>query len=166
MWRDLLFSQLFSARGSGLFQKKPRRATGFLTWSKCLAASDPLKAFHEDFVRFLNPYRDTIYRANFDALRFIIVSFALGAKIGINLVDLLAFVNCIVGAFRFTGAAVNAFISNGERHESSCKVIPMSMPTEACPEPASTQNYSKNIPAQINCVENLFCLSKNLHDRY
>jgi len=56
--------------------------------------------------------RNTIYRTNLHALGFVIMPDAFGAEIGIDLIDLLALVNCAIGALRFAHITVDAFVGN------------------------------------------------------
>jgi hypothetical protein len=57
-------------------------------------------------------FGNTIDRANFYALRGLVMADALGAQIGIDLIDLVALGNGAVGAFGFTDIAIDAFIGN------------------------------------------------------
>ena len=80
--------------------------------SGCLAAGQFLVLqleyiFRLIVVRILD---DTIHRANLYALRLFKMTHALGAKVGINLVDLFTLGNGVVGALGLTDIAVDAFI--------------------------------------------------------
>jgi hypothetical protein len=55
-------------------------------------------------------------RANLDALGFIKVTYALGAFVRIDFVDLLTKVDGLVGALRLTNITVDALIGNIKCH--------------------------------------------------
>jgi hypothetical protein len=56
------------------------------------------------------------YRTDLHTLRFIEVSYALGALVGINFVDLLAKIDGLVGTLWLAHITVNALIGNDQRH--------------------------------------------------
>jgi len=60
--------------------------------------------------------QDTIHRANNLALGLVEMAYALGAQSPIDLVDLLALVDGLVGALGLTHIAVYAFIVDQKRH--------------------------------------------------
>ena len=56
------------------------------------------------------------YRANLHALRLVKVAHAFGAFVGINFIDFRAEKNRLVRAFGLAHIAIDAFVSNQERH--------------------------------------------------
>lgn len=73
-----------------------------------------LEFFHELVFRFLmlRIRHDAIYRADCDALRFVMESDTLGAKIGIYDENVLPFGYCSVRTFGLACRAVDAFFVN------------------------------------------------------
>ena len=65
---------------------------------------------------FINQY--AINRAYLLALRFIIMTNALCAQIGVDFVDFLTLGNCVVWTFRFTDITIDAVVRNKEGHNS------------------------------------------------
>jgi len=59
---------------------------------------------------------DTVYRADFDTLRLVVMADTLGAEIGIDLIDFVTLADSAVGAFGFTYIAVNTFVGNHQCH--------------------------------------------------
>jgi hypothetical protein len=60
----------------------------------------------------LGVFGNTIDRANFYALRSLVMADTLGAQIGIDLINLVTLGNGAVGALGFTNIAIDAFIGN------------------------------------------------------
>jgi len=60
--------------------------------------------------------RDTVDRAHLLALRLVEMTDALGAFVGVDLIDLFALVDGAVGALRFADVAVDAFVGNHQSH--------------------------------------------------
>jgi hypothetical protein len=56
------------------------------------------------------------HRADLHALRLVKMANAFGAFVGVDFVNLFAHINRLVRAFGLTHIAVDAFISNPERH--------------------------------------------------
>lgn len=79
-------------------------------------ASNDVVFFHQLLFRFLivGVQRDTIHRTNLLALGLIIMAYAFGAEIRLDLVDLLARRDCAVRALRLTDITINAVISNDQ----------------------------------------------------
>jgi len=101
---------------------------------KCLGLLQLFIALQQHLFAFFDSYYDTIYRANFHALGFFIMSFALSAFFRYDVVEVFRqwwmsfstqlpfsspFIDSGVGAFRFTCTTVDAFIGNLERHATS-----------------------------------------------
>jgi hypothetical protein len=61
--------------------------------------------------------RNTIYRADFNALRLIIKADTLGALVGIDYVNLVASGNRIIRTFGLTNITVDTFIGNHQSHK-------------------------------------------------
>jgi hypothetical protein len=57
-------------------------------------------------------YRDTVHRTDLNALRGIEMTDAFGAKLGIDLIDLFALIDCLIGTFRLTDVAIDALVSD------------------------------------------------------
>jgi len=62
---------------------------------------------------------DTVDRADLDTLGLVIVADALGAEIGIDLIDLVTLVDGTIGALGLTYITVDAFVSNNQSHFST-----------------------------------------------
>jgi hypothetical protein len=60
----------------------------------------------------LRIYRDTVHRTDLNALRGVEMTDAFGAKLGIDLIDFFALINCLVGTFGLTDVAIDAFVSD------------------------------------------------------
>ena len=78
-----------------------------------------LRVFCHQFIMgfrvfFVN--QDAVHRANLLALRFIVVSDALRAEVGVDFVNFLALRDGIIGAFGFAYVAVDALVGNKKRH--------------------------------------------------
>ena len=56
--------------------------------------------------------RNAFHRTDLDTLRGLEVADALGAQVGVDLVDLLALVDGVVRTLRFTDITVDAFVGN------------------------------------------------------
>lgn len=65
-------------------------------------------------VFFVN--QDAIDGTNLLALRFIVVSDALRAEVGVDFINFLALGNGIIRTFGFAYVAVDALVGNKERH--------------------------------------------------
>jgi hypothetical protein len=59
---------------------------------------------------------DAVDGTDFLTLRLAVVSHALGAFAGVDLVNLLALRNCAIGALRFAYIAIDAFVGNHQSH--------------------------------------------------
>jgi hypothetical protein len=57
-------------------------------------------------------FGDTVYRADFYALRLIIETHAFGALVRVDLIDLITGRDSIIGTFWLTHITVDAFIGN------------------------------------------------------
>ena len=64
----------------------------------------------------LGMHFDAIDGADDLALRFVVVSHAFGARTGVDQIDLCAHRDCIIGTLWFAHVAVDAFVSNAQRH--------------------------------------------------
>jgi hypothetical protein len=101
--------------------KKPAAQSAGLFWvhrSGALVAGqlfvlDPEDVFDLDVVGILG---DAVHRADLHALRFVVVTDALRALVGVDDVDLFALGNGLVRAFRFAHVAVDAFVGNNQGH--------------------------------------------------
>jgi hypothetical protein len=110
-----------SRKGSGA-SVRLRKKTETLSRDsgRALVAGQLLVLDPEHFGRFLVilVLRDAIDRANLDALRRIVVAYALGALVRIDLIDLGALRNGFVRALRLAHVAVDAFVGDNQRHGS------------------------------------------------
>lgn len=64
-------------------------------------------------LRMIGIGNDTLHRANLYALRGLMEANALRAMLVVDLVVLIAFADGLIWTLRFTGATIDAFLSNG-----------------------------------------------------
>jgi hypothetical protein len=103
--------------GDGAFMTQG--STGSLVAGKLLV----LRPEQVIVLRMLGILGNAIDRANFYALRRIIVANALGALGRVNHVDLVALRNGTVRALRLANVAVDAFITDNQRHGVSFRNV-------------------------------------------
>jgi len=85
---------------------------------RCLARMQTLPLLQQSVaalfvVRVLNT---GVYRTNIGTAGRFVRTDALSALAGVDLVDRLAFADCLVGTLRFTGSAANTLVCNLVRH--------------------------------------------------
>jgi hypothetical protein len=59
---------------------------------------------------------DAIDRTNLNALWRIVVTYAFGAFVRVDLIDFLTLRNCLVRAFRFAYVAIDTLVGNNQSH--------------------------------------------------
>jgi len=73
---------------------------------------------HEFFLALfmVRIFGDAVYRADVDALRFVKMTYALGAELRVDLINLFPLINRPVRTFGFADVTVDAFIGNNQGH--------------------------------------------------
>jgi hypothetical protein len=95
-------------------EKGIAKSSGLLPHGVAISPVDSKVFDHEFVVGFLvvGVMRDAVHRADFDALRGVVMPNAFGAKIRVDDVDLITLRDGPVGAFGFANIAVDTFVGD------------------------------------------------------